>query len=141
MGWLQSWFHVFPAKNVVLLVGLVLQILPLLLSWKKRRNSGFLVAYASSLIVWMVIFNHMAESATFIISVMGVFYFLAAKESISYMEILLGFMVLAFTILGPTDIYPSDIREYIVKDLQLKVFPCIAFWVYMLYRAIIVSNK
>ena len=141
MGWLQSWFHVFPSKNLILVLGLAIQILPLLLNWKNRQNRSFLVAYSSSLIVWMVIFNHMAESATFIISVLGVFYFLAAKDTLGFVELFLGLIVFAFTILGPTDIYPVEIREWIVKDLQLKVFPCIAIWFYMLYDSLIIKHS
>jgi len=141
MGWLQSWFHVFPSKNIILFLGLTIQLLPLLINWKNRQNRTFIVAYSSSLIVWMVIFNHMAESATFIISVLGVFYFFASKNSLGFAELFLGLIVFAFTILGPTDIYPFEIREWIVKDLQLKVFPCIAMWVYMFSESLLIKDN
>ena len=141
MGWLQSWFQISPPKNVVLLVGLVVQLVPLIFCWKHRQTEFFLVSFGSSLIIWMVIFNHMAESATFIISVIGVFYYLASKAVMSRFEMVLASLVMVFTILGPTDVYPIHIREYIVKDLQLKVFPCIAIWLYLIYQTIVFSKS
>jgi hypothetical protein len=37
------------------------------------------------------------------------------------------------TELGPSDIYPRELRIWIVDTAQLKVFPCILFWSAMLY--------
>jgi hypothetical protein len=30
--------------------------------------------------------------------------------------------------LGPTDIYPKEVRFWIVETAQLKAFPCILLW-------------
>jgi hypothetical protein len=38
-------------------------------------------------------------------------------------------MLICWTILGPTDIYPKAIRIWIVETAQLKAFPCIYLWV------------
>jgi hypothetical protein len=42
--------------------------------------------------------------------------------------VLLIFMFLT-TELGPSDIYPKELRTWIVDTAQLKVFPCILFWI------------
>jgi hypothetical protein len=40
-----------------------------------------------------------------------------------------GFLILLlFTMLGPTDIYPKEVRFWIVETAQLKAFPCILLW-------------
>lgn len=131
MGWIQSWFKLHPGKNVVMFAGLLIQLLPIIFKWKIRTDRFFVITYAASLLVWMVIFNHMAESATFIIAVLGIYCYLASQNKWTPLQWILLILVVAFTILGPTDIYPANWRDIIVKDLQLKVFPCIAFWFYL----------
>lgn len=85
MGWLQQWFGLRPNKNLILMLGLGLQCIPLLVLiikqklWRsgslQRMNPKSLVRwqflFAASWLIWMVIFNHMAESATYVIAVGG----------------------------------------------------------------------
>lgn len=85
MGWLQQWFGLRPNKNLILILGLGLQCLPLLVLIIKQKlwRSGTLqqmnskslerwqFLFAASWLLWMVVFNHMAESATYVIAVGG----------------------------------------------------------------------
>ncbi|PHX77384.1 MAG: hypothetical protein CK543_03035 [Flavobacteriales bacterium] len=85
MGWLQQWFGLRPNKNLILMLGLGLQCIPLLVLIIKQKlwRSGSLqqinsrslerwqFLFAASWLLWMVIFNHMAESATYVIAVGG----------------------------------------------------------------------
>lgn len=131
MGWLNSWFQIYPSKNTIIATGLFLQLLPLLMvkSWNNQSK----IIYAMSILIWMVIFNHMAESATFIIAVGAILVALSTFDKIpNFVWILLIFMFLT-TELGPSDIYPKDLRIWIVDKAQLKVFPCILFWCTMLF--------
>jgi hypothetical protein len=89
---------------------------------------GFLEIWTFSWIVWVVIFNHMAESATFIIAVGGIVGYLRLVENWNRWTYFLLILLFAFTILGPTDIYPREWRFWIVDTAQLKVFPVILFW-------------
>jgi hypothetical protein len=133
---LQSWFGWQPNKNAIVLAGLFLQCLPLLF-WKRFTEKGFRIGYASTWLIWMVIFNHMAESATFIIAVAGVFlwYFTIAERKTWHIALLVP--VILFTCLGPSDIYPKALRMLIVDTWQLKVFPCIMVWVVCLTQLIL----
>lgn len=155
MAWINQWFHLLPQKNTVLFLGLFIQLLPLLF-WKTiQTKKSMRIAYAGSWLLWMVIFNHMAESATYVIAVGGallVFFYPPpialeptkdhSKSSTALLGLknkwyLLGFlMLLVFTILGPTDIYPKDLRLWIVETAQLKAFPCIYLWVLAIYQSI-----
>lgn len=165
MGWLQQWFGLRPNKNVILMLGLGLQCIPLCVFIIKQKlwRSGSLQQinpkilerwqffFAASWLLWMVIFNHMAESATYVIAVGGAI--LAFSQIFSgsnpSMEVsnnsqaaqivkhylsshgtwAFGFVILLlFTMLGPTDIYPKEIRFWIVETAQLKAFPCILLW-------------
>jgi hypothetical protein len=42
--------------------------------------------------------------------------------------ILAFIMIFLFTMLGPTDVYPKEVRFWIVETTQLKAFPCILLW-------------
>lgn len=185
MGWLQQWFGLRPNKNLILILGLGLQCLPLLVLIIKQKlwRSGSLEQinskslerwqslFAASWLLWMVIFNHMAESATYVIAVGGAMlalsqlvtsentHFGTTKISgildgqnksidsnshsnnavqnvgwrgyLSYKNspwIAAFIMMFLFTMLGPTDIYPKEVRFWIVETAQLKVFPCILLW-------------
>lgn len=157
MGWLKQWFHLYPSKNMVLILGLFIQLLPILYIMIKnnlwKSNSLLNVDPKSlhklrfiqltSLLLWVVIFNHMAESATYIIAVGGSLLFLFGQESEdrTYMfqtNKTLSFALLIlilFTVLGPTDIYPRELRFWIVETAQLKAFPCIFLWGIMIYES------
>lgn len=185
MGWLQQWFGLQPNKNLILILGLGLQCLPLLILIVKQKlwrlnslqqiNSKSLerwqFLFAASWLLWMVIFNHMAESATYVIAVGGAM--LALSQLVTsenthfgttkisgmlddqnkridlntqsnsavknfgwgrYLNsqnspwILVFIMMFLFTMLGPTDVYPKEVRFWIVETAQLKAFPCILLW-------------
>jgi len=160
MGWLQQWFGLRPNKNLILILGLGLQCLPLLVLIIKQKlwRSGSLqqmnskslerwqFLFAASWLLWMVIFNHMAESATYVIAVGGAmlafsqvkFMYNADFESVKNTQlddgrynlpwILAFIMLFLFTMLGPTDVYPKEVRFWIVETAQLKAFPCILLW-------------
>lgn len=139
MGWLQSWFGFVPPKNMLLFIALLLQIIPLW--WRIKRESSarsitnFSLLYGSSLLVWVVLFNHMSESATYIIAIGGIALFFSADDNpIDRMTILILLMVFLLTILGPTDIYPRAIRYWIVETAQLKAFPVLVAYLLMWYR-------
>ena len=139
MGWLQSWFGFVPPKNMLLFIALLLQIIPLW--WRIKRESSarsitnFSLLYGSSLLVWVVLFNHMSESATYIIAIGGIALFFSADDNaIDRRTILILLMVFLLTILGPTDIYPRAIRYWIVETAQLKAFPVLVAYLLMWYR-------
>ena len=73
----------------------------------------------------------MAESATFVIAVGGISLYLLSLKKWNWIHYILVFLTVAFTELGPTDIYPVSLRIWIVETAQLKVFPCILFWILM----------
>ena len=185
MGWLQQWFGLRPDKNLILILGLGLQCLPLLVLIIKQKlwRSGSLqqmnskslerwqFLFAASWLLWMVIFNHMAESATYVIAVGGAMLALSqlvvsenthfgttkisgirdgqnksidsnshsnnAVQNVSWHRYISSqnspwigafIMMFLFTMLGPTDIYPKEVRFWIVETAQLKAFPCILLW-------------
>jgi hypothetical protein len=131
MGWIQSWFIILPNKIVLLLIGLLLQ--SLFVVTHKSPNRHQIIQWGALWIVWSVIFNHMAESATFVIAIGGMMVYGLFQDRLSKIDFIIWVLVILFTILGPTDIYPVNWRIWIVEEAQLKVFPVILFWAYASY--------
>ncbi|MFM1898784.1 MAG: hypothetical protein RL577_1024 [Bacteroidota bacterium] len=138
-AWVQSWLGALgidpglahsKTKTWGLLIGLVIQLIPLMRG-KWNQHS---LPYAASWLMFMVLFNHMAESASFVIAIMGIVLYLMAKAELNYPfftpSIRLAMILLLFgTLFGPSDIYPESVREFIVFKAQLKTFPVVVFWV------------
>lgn len=126
-GWLQTWFGFTPDQNHILLAGLVLLVLPLIRvsAW---RDTDFRMSYLAYVLIWVIIFNHKAESPTFVIAVSGVaIWFMNTPKSIGHILLLL--LTLVFTVLSPTDLFPRALRETYVQPYVLKAVPCIAVFV------------
>ena len=131
LGWLQTWFKIEPNKILVLGVGLILLLLPLL-KIKKYADYSFRLAMLASILIWIVIFNHKAESPTFIIAVAGVaIWFFMQKPNKA--NIVLLIVVILFTCLSPTDLFPKYIRQNIFEVYVVKAVPCILVWLKIMY--------
>lgn len=129
-GWLFTWFHI-DAKNATVLIGAVVFCLPFL-KWKYYNEVQFKLFFLSSILLWIVIFNHKAESATFIIAVTGIaIWFFSQKRTL--LNTILFIAAFIFTILSPTDLFPRSIRENFVIPYVLKAVPCILIWFKIMY--------
>jgi general stress protein CsbA len=82
----------------------------------------------------------MSESATFVIALGGIALFFSgeAQERRRWVSIILA-AVLLFAVLGPTDIYPKELRYWIVETAQLKAFSVLMAYVYMMWS--LIRNK
>lgn len=126
MGWLETWFGITNATNIILISGAILLLAPLL-RVKHYSSIQFRYWFLASILIWMVIFNHKAESPTFIIAISGVaiWYFSQTRTTLNLILVVLAFL---FTVLSPTDIFPRSIRENWVIPYVLKAVPCIFIW-------------
>ena len=129
-GWLFTWFHI-DAKNATVLIGALVFCLPFL-KWKYYNDVQFKLFFLSSILLWIVIFNHKAESATFIIAVTGIAIWFFSQKRTLLNTILFG-AAFIFTILSPTDLFPRSIRESFVIPYVLKAVPCILIWFKIMY--------
>jgi len=130
LGWLQAWFGIHANKYLVTIAGFLVLCLPFL-KIDRYRDYSFRLYFLSSVLVWSVIFNHMAESPTFIIAVVGVaiWYFSSPKSLPKGIVIITVFI---FTQLIQTDVFPQQIRRELMQAFTLKVFPCIVAWFYIM---------
>lgn len=138
-GMMNTWFQFYPDKNHTLLVGLLLLILPLAQYWK-WKEIDFKINYLAYILVWIIIFNHKAESPTFVIAVAGIaIWFLNSNKNI--VNIILLVLVILLTVLSPTDIFPFYIRQHYIKPYVLKAVPCILVFMKILFDLCVTSNR
>ncbi len=131
-GWLELWFTIQPNKRLVLVFGIVGLLLPLF-NYKAIKTSTFQTMMFASAVIWVVIFNHKAESPTYIIAVIGAYiWFINSRRS--WVEIALITMCFLFTIVSPTDIFPQSWREAFITPYAMKAFPCILIWVSLTFN-------
>lgn len=120
------------AKNQIILLGTIILFIPLI-NLKSYSYFEFRMKFLASILIWMVIFNHKAESPTFIIAVCGVaIWYYYSEKSIFNLVLLL--FVLILTQLGNTDIYPSFIRNEFLRPRDLKALPCLLVWLKVNYE-------
>ena len=135
MGILHSWLGVAPHKMLVQAIGLTLLLLPLL-RVSQFTGRTFRQLFLASLLIWVVIFNHKAESPTFIIAMCGVsiWYFLQPRRTFHLALLIFAFVL---TSLSPTDIFPRFVRKMWVSPFKLKALPCILIWARLTYQLLI----
>ena len=127
MGWLNTWFGLMADKIVVLGIGVLLFCLPLL-RFKLYSNFTFRILTLCSVLIWVIIFNHKAESATFVIAMSGIAIWFFAQEKLSRENLVLLVLAIVFTSLSPTDLFPKFIRKALLEPYVVKAVPCILIW-------------
>jgi hypothetical protein len=131
MGWLHSWFGITKGTELVIGVGLILFFLPFL-RLSLYRDSGYRILFLAFMLVWVIIFNHKAESSTFIIAITGAAIWYFSKAVHQTWEAIVLALIFLFSCLSPTDLFPHPIRQMILVPYVVKVVPCILLWCVML---------
>jgi len=129
--------RVFMIKNLpdiyVLATAALLYLLPL-----ARRSllkvKSFQLSYLAFLLIGVVIFSTSAESATYVIAMMGVgIWFVVQKEKTYWVIALLVFAML-LTSLSTTDLFPKSIKADYIRPLALKALPCFVIWLVLCFQ-------
>lgn len=115
------------SKTYIQLAGLAILLLPLLTSYTKFKEYRYRLLYTVSIMIWIVLFNHKAESPTFIIAVAGTaIWYINSKKTILDKILIIG--VFIFTTLTYTDLPAKILAKF--TDLQVvKTLPCVFVWI------------
>ena len=132
MGLMQTWFHLNVSKNFVALAGMLLFLLPLI-HIRRYKDYYFRLLYLASVLIWIVIFNHKAESPTFIIAIsgIGIWYFSQARSTVNTILVILSFCLITLSV---SDLVPSHIRHEFVAAYGIKAVMPIVIWCKILYE-------
>lgn len=137
MGWLHTWFGLSSFKNMIVLIGVLLFCIPLC-RFSSYKNELFRLLMLASALLWMILFNHKAESPTFVIAVTGIAIWYFSQES-PLINVILLCLVFVFTCLSPTDMIPRAARVFI-SQYTLKAVPCILVWLKLCYDLLTLSK-
>jgi len=126
--------HSDSLKNVSVMVGAILFVIPLF-NFRYYKDLSFRLLYLSSILIWIVIFNHMAESPSFVIAVTGItiWFFSQPLKMVNLVLLIFAFIL---TNLGSTDVYPVNVRDNYILPFALKALPCTLIWLKIVYDQI-----
>lgn len=110
-------------KIVTIFLGFIILLTPLFL-FKKHFYFNYRISYLSLVLITMVVFNHKAESSTFIIALtgVGIWYFNSVTKRY---KMYLFWLCLLFTSFWFTDIIPIDYKNIFIDVKYIKPFMCI----------------
>jgi hypothetical protein len=139
MGLMETWFTLNISKNAVALAGLMLFLLPLI-HIRKYEDLTFRMLYLASALIWMVIFNHKAESPTYIIvmSGIGIWYFSQASDPVNRVLLILAFLLISMSI---SDLVPAPVRNGFIRPYGIKAVMGIVIWCRIVYEQLTLRYK
>jgi hypothetical protein len=139
MGLLETWLHFASAKNIVTIAGMVLFLVPLL-RWRLYRDLTYRLLYLASTLIWMVIFNHKAESPTYIIVMagIGIWYFSRERSRADLVLLILSFLLICMSV---SDLVPAGIRNDFIRPYGIKAVMAIAIWGKIVYEQLTLPNS
>ena len=139
MSIMKNWFGIEANKTYVQIFGLILLAIPLF-KWKLYQENNFRMLFLCSILIWTIIFNHKAESATYIVAVAGcAIWFFNSEKSITDKSLII--LLFLLTILSPTDLFPKSVRESYIVPYSLKALPCILVWIKIQYELLIFRGR
>ena len=132
MSVLKVWFNVTLPSLYIQLAGTVLLLLPLI-RIKYYKILVFRILLLSSILIWSMIFNHIAESASYIVAILGVgiWYSVVKKDKLTMCFLITIFIL---SVLSPTSLFPSYLRRHYIEPYVLKAVPCILLWLYIQFK-------
>lgn len=109
-----------------LVPGAMLLMLPLLRR-EQFAHYSFRLLYLCSVLIWVVVFNHKAESPTYCIALGGIaIWFVMGKKNVFRNTVMiLSFLLVA---LSPTDLFPAFIRNEFLYPYALKALMPVILW-------------
>jgi hypothetical protein len=111
------------------LLGVAALVAPVLVRRERWSEWGFRRVYLCSVLVFCVIFNHQAESPTFVIASAGAAIWFASLERPSRWEwSVFGFFVVC-TILASSEAMPHAVQRAFFDPYRFKTVPCLVLWV------------
>jgi hypothetical protein len=126
MGMLEAMLGLRGHKVITVMIGGLLLVAPLL-RVSQHANPKFRLGMLASTLLWVVIFNHKAESPTFIIASCGIAVWFCTRPST---KLNIGLLASAIVLTGfsSSDLFPDWIQDQWFAPYHIKALPCLAVW-------------
>ncbi len=128
MGIARSLIYKDVSTVAIQLAGVAVFLITFIAVLAKKNYEQVKFYFLANVLIWMVIFNHVAESPTYLIASTGVLiWFVCSKKK--PVDLLLFIFFCMLTLLSPTDLFPKYLRVHYVVPYCLKALPCIFIWI------------
>ena len=127
---LSDWFAIALPNWAIQLAGILVLLLPVAVRWGQWADGGFRRLFLSSLLVFLLIFNHQAESASFVVATCGVAIWYVISRRTWWRTALLAFTLLAVAV-PRLFFFPYQIYNDVIKSHALDAFSCLLVWLVM----------
>lgn len=127
MGLVRSLIYAEASIPLIQLTGVVFFLATLGLIAYKRKYEEVKFQFLAYVMIWMIIFNQAAESATYIIAATGVFIWYTSTGK-TRLNVALFVLFMVLTVFSMSDIFPKYLRETYVKPYNLKALPTLLIW-------------
>lgn len=139
-GQSKPWFSLMDLLNVwtgrtwptapIQAAGLALFLLPVALRRDAWQDAGWQRLLLCSLLLFSVLFNHRAETPSYVIALAGIgIWFAAGPRARLHVAVLVLTLLLATV--GTSDLTPKSVREEFLEPWRVKVVPLIVAWIIM----------
>lgn len=125
---LSDWFGLSFANWTVQLAGVLALLSPWLVRRSRWTDAAFRLRALSSLLVFLVIFNHQAESASFVIATSGIAIWYVTAPRTWWRTALLALTLLSVA-MPRLFFFPYHIYHDVVRPHALDAFPCVLVWI------------
>jgi hypothetical protein len=113
------------------LLGVALLLAPVLLRRERWAEWGFRRLYLCSVLAFCVLFNHQAESPTFVIGATGVALWFASLERRTRWRWTLFVFFVVGTMLASSEAMPNWLQEHLFDPYRFKTVPLLLVWIEM----------
>jgi len=139
VGFVNQWFNLQLPNRWFQIIGLLILLAPFLrkAAW---TDESWRLGFLSSVLMWVVIFNHKAESPTFIIAALGAAIW-GVLEPPSLIRSVLLMLTFVLTSLSSTDLVPRPVRKAIVRPLGVKAVPIFVLWAHDIWRLALATRR
>jgi hypothetical protein len=126
---IEQLFHAGLPNWPIQLAGVLILLAPVVVQRWRWHDWDLRRLYLCSVLVFCLIFNHQAESPTFVIAIAGVAIWFAAIARPSRWEWGLLGLIVVFTILASSDVMPETIQRDFFDRYRFKTVPLIVLWI------------
>jgi hypothetical protein len=138
-GIMQTWFHLGISKYYILVAGIILFLIPMFM-FNKHEDLEFRLKALASILIWVIIFNHKAESPTFVIAMCGIGIYLF-NGSFNNIKLSLLIFSLLFTSIMFQDFIPKSFRNEYIIAYNLKALPSVVIWFMLIWQMLFMKKQ
>jgi hypothetical protein len=140
MGMISSIFGIKASLYLIQVTGLAILVASILYTFIKKNYDEVKALLLSSIMIFIIIFNHDAESATYIIASTGVaIWYISSPRT--WLDKTLAILTFVLTVFSPSDLFPAYLRRTFITPFCLKALGPSLVWIRIQYLIFFAPSK